>query len=135
MKPDNIFIHEEEDKTLLYKIGDFGMCRSFPASNIEEGDSRYLAPEMLTLGKDDQEVDLPKVDIFAFGSSILEVVETRFNLLKLLTNFLNLLGTRLQNSKLRSSAIGQNSRLPFFFFSRFCQSCSGKEFCFIFKIF
>lgn len=53
-----------------FKLGDFGLARSFylqgrVASGVEEGDSRYLAPELLEWNVRDK--DLTKCDCFSLG--------------------------------------------------------------------
>lgn len=53
-----------------FKLGDFGLARSFflqgrVASGVEEGDSRYLAPELLEWNIRDK--DLTKCDSFSLG--------------------------------------------------------------------
>lgn len=66
IKPENILISNSGD----YKLADFGLSRLTKCKGneiIEEGDSRYLAKEMLNPAKD---IDLTKVDIFALGITI-----------------------------------------------------------------
>ena len=70
VKPDNIlysFSHR-------FKLGDLGLARLIDTlqgqSEVPEGDSRYLAPELLS----NPHPDLPKCDIFALGASIYEVM-------------------------------------------------------------
>ncbi|GIX84883.1 wee1-like protein kinase 2 [Caerostris extrusa] len=50
----------------IYKIGDLGHLTSFKSKNVEEGDIRYLDPEIFQ-GK---YVDLAKADIFSLGITI-----------------------------------------------------------------
>ena len=63
IKPDNIFT-----KNGSYKLGDFGLASGVSTQSDEEGDSRYLAREML-----DKPSDLAKCDIFSLGVTLYEV--------------------------------------------------------------
>ncbi|KAA6328311.1 MAG: putative WEE protein kinase, partial [Streblomastix strix] len=67
IKPDNIFI----SKNNHFKLGDFGLShfKDF-TSPISEGDSRYLAPEVLT-----QTLSTTSSDIFSIGVTIYEASE------------------------------------------------------------
>ncbi|WVZ77970.1 hypothetical protein U9M48_025757 [Paspalum notatum var. saurae] len=66
VKPDNIYA-----RSGIYKLGDFGCAtlinRGLP---IEDGDSRYMPPEMLN----DKYEHLDKVDIFSLGAAVYELI-------------------------------------------------------------
>lgn len=70
IKPDNIF-RRSTANSVMYKIGDFGLSvtvNDLNKTDIIEGDSKYLAPELL-----DRRCDL-KADIFSLGISMLEIM-------------------------------------------------------------
>jgi wee1-like protein kinase len=88
VKPDNIYVRDG-----VYKLGDFGCATLIDRSlAIEEGDSRYMPPEMLT----DTYEHLDKVDIFSLGATVYELIR----------------GTPLPESGLASLREGKISLLP-----------------------
>jgi wee1-like protein kinase len=54
-----------------FKIGDFGLVAISTGREVEEGDCRYMAPELLN---EDIEKDLTKSDIYALGMTLIECV-------------------------------------------------------------
>ena len=74
IKPENIYIKFDSKNKRIYKIGDFGLAASSLSdteTDIEEGDSRYLAEELLN----EQNPDLTKADIFAIGLTLYELAK------------------------------------------------------------
>jgi wee1-like protein kinase len=67
IKPGNIFVTKMERRTL--KIGDFGNVCKINNPVIEEGDGRYIAPEILST---DFLLDL-RLDIYSAGITIYEM--------------------------------------------------------------
>ncbi|KAM3239685.1 hypothetical protein ACQJBY_053404 [Aegilops geniculata] len=66
VKPDNIYVRNG-----IYKLGDFGCATLIDRSlAIEEGDSRYMPPEMLN----EKHEHLDKVDIFSLGAAVYELI-------------------------------------------------------------
>ena len=74
IKPDNIFISLNEESTLeknvTYKIGDLGHVTDIYDPFVEEGDSRYLAREVLQ----QKYQCLPKADVFSLALTIFTAV-------------------------------------------------------------
>ena len=69
LKPENMLMHGE-----TLKIADFGLSRAATrtrSGDIEEGDSRYLAREMLNVTS---EVDLTKADLFSLAMTLFEML-------------------------------------------------------------
>jgi serine/threonine protein kinase len=67
IKPDNLLMKEGE-----VKVADLGLCRITRIkrwTDLDEGDSRYLAREVLNYN---QGVDLKKSDIYSLGMSIFQ---------------------------------------------------------------
>jgi wee1-like protein kinase len=67
IKPDNLLMKEGE-----VKVADLGLCRITRIkrwTDLDEGDSRYLAKEVLNYS---QGVDLKKSDIYSLGMSIFQ---------------------------------------------------------------
>ncbi|XP_047076287.1 wee1-like protein kinase [Lolium rigidum] len=88
VKPDNIYVRDG-----VYKLGDFGCATLIDRSlAIEEGDSRYMPPEMLS----DKYEHLDKVDIFSLGATVYELIR----------------GTPLPESGLASLREGKIALLP-----------------------
>lgn len=72
IKPENILY----SRTQKYKIADLGLSRIAECQageDVVEGDSRYLAPELLNSVGDDLP-DLTKADIFSLGVTIYELM-------------------------------------------------------------
>ncbi|XP_075242931.1 uncharacterized protein LOC142337525 isoform X2 [Convolutriloba macropyga] len=75
IKPDNIFVtlspSNQSRIPTVYKLGDFGLMINYEKDSIndaQEGDSRYLALELLS------ETYTPAADIFSLGATLLDCV-------------------------------------------------------------
>lgn len=76
IKLDNILMSSKG----TYKIGDLGFVRlmnTLHGDNVPEGDSWYLALELLSNDPNAELPDLKKADIFAFGILLYELIEGR----------------------------------------------------------
>lgn len=70
IKPDNIYLTADR----VLKIGDFGLSdRSTSLAEFEDGDGKYLAPELL----EESPPSLKKADVFALGAAFLELARGR----------------------------------------------------------
>jgi len=71
IKPENILI----SKTYKYKLGDMGQSAlaKLSSDEIEEGDARYLAPELLNSEEYDEKPELTKADVFSLGITLFEL--------------------------------------------------------------
>ena len=49
----------------------------FHSEDIEEGDSRYVASELLNCDEDDDHVDVKKADIFSLGMTLYELLTSK----------------------------------------------------------
>lgn len=81
LKPDNIFLVDQEDGTILVKVTDFGVARpnnsgkedAFTATDVIVGTPTYMAPEQLEL-----EDALPVSDIYTLGLVMFEMITGQF---------------------------------------------------------
>jgi serine/threonine protein kinase len=83
IKPANILYKKSHNGSYTFKLGDLGMCQNITElqnripEEFEEGDSRYVAREVLNLS--DPNIDfyqtLSKADIFSLGLSIFQLIE------------------------------------------------------------
>lgn len=71
VKPENILI----SKASTYKLGDMGQSAlaKLSSDEIEEGDARYLAPELLNSEEYPEKPELTKADVFSLGITLLEL--------------------------------------------------------------
>jgi len=62
-------------KTKKYKLGDMGQSALAKLSfeEIEEGDARYLAPELLNSEEYSEKPELTKADVFSLGITLFEL--------------------------------------------------------------
>jgi serine/threonine protein kinase len=58
----------------VLKIADFGLCRAvrIKQGEVEEGDSRYLAKEVLNCSN--SHIDLSRADMFSLAMTIYEMI-------------------------------------------------------------
>ena len=99
-QPSNIFAKKGRDGATVYKIGDMGLAcvaTAVQGVQIEEGDVRYLAPEIFA-GEHDA---LPKADVFSLGASLLALTIQR-----------DLEGNGVEWHNLRSTEFDVKSMLP-----------------------
>ena len=60
------------ERSVCYKIGDLGHVTSVQHPEVEEGDVRYLAAEILS----EYFEELPKSDIFSLALTVYQAVST-----------------------------------------------------------
>lgn len=58
--------HDESEKNIVYKIGDFGHVIRFGDPLVEDGDSRYLALEVMQ----EKKQCLAKADVFSLALTV-----------------------------------------------------------------
>jgi serine/threonine protein kinase len=75
IKPENVLVSNSKK----YKLGDLGLARLVTklAGDVPEGDSRYLAPELLNEDPTAVVPDLTKADIFSLGIMTYELMRNR----------------------------------------------------------
>lgn len=68
VKPENLLVNQG-----VLKIADFGMCRAVRVKlgEVEEGDSRYLAREVLNWNGS---IDLSRADVFSLAMTVYEMM-------------------------------------------------------------
>jgi serine/threonine protein kinase len=73
IKPENIFLKGSG----IFKVGDFGLAVRLPvAGGWEEGDGRYVAPELLR-----RSVPTPAADVYSLGATIMHSATGLFSVL------------------------------------------------------
>ena len=85
VKPENIYllnINQGNETAVRYKIGDFGLIKHLSGSDFDEdgqeGDSRYLAKEVLNSTLDPIDSDSrSKADIFSLGLTVYQLATQR----------------------------------------------------------
>jgi serine/threonine protein kinase len=74
IKPENLYTKKATRGTSVWKIGDFGLAIGKEATDWEEGDGDYVAPELLrTL----TEQPHPAADIFSLGATVYQCATGR----------------------------------------------------------
>jgi serine/threonine protein kinase len=75
IKPENIYLGEQDEggEEAQYHIGDFGLAVLGSDSDWEEGDGRYLAPELLN----DNAKATNKADVYSFGAVLYQCATMR----------------------------------------------------------
>lgn len=75
IKPENVLVSNSKK----FKVGDLGLARLATklAGDVPEGDSRYLAPELLNEDPAALVPDLPKADVFSLGVMTYELMRNR----------------------------------------------------------
>jgi membrane-associated tyrosine- and threonine-specific cdc2-inhibitory kinase len=68
IKPANLFLCHHNRFGAMVKIGDFGLAGSVGSFDGEEGDPKYMAPELLTSGERH-----PSADAFSLGMTLYEL--------------------------------------------------------------
>jgi len=70
IKPENIFLDIPDITSCTFKIGDFGLAVLVSERNWEDGDGKYVAPELLC----DDTDPTSAADIYSFGATLYECV-------------------------------------------------------------
>lgn len=70
------------DESGNFKLADFGQSRVLApelTGDVEEGDGKYMAPELLNLRSEGTDTtQLAKADIFSLGVTLYEIVTSKF---------------------------------------------------------